>query len=77
MTVFEVLNKFGTAALLRFSGAVVLFLVLHVLRIPLVLLAAVLEGVMRRVDGYATRQANQRPQKPINQFFAHTTREAT
>jgi hypothetical protein len=38
----------------------------------------VLEGVMRRVDRYATRQASQGPQKPINQFFAGTTaREAT
>jgi hypothetical protein len=78
MTTFDVLDRYGTAALLRFASAVVLFLVLHLLRIPLVVLAAVLEGVMRRVDGYATRQASQGPQRPINQFFAGTTaREAT
>jgi hypothetical protein len=77
MTTFDVLHRYGTAALLRFAGAVALFLALHLVRIPLVLLAAVLEGAMHRVDGYATRQASQRPQKPINQFFAHTTREAT
>jgi hypothetical protein len=70
MTVFEVLNKVGTAALLRFAGAVVLFLVLHLVRLPLVLIVRVLEGVMRRVDGFATRQASTRPTGPINQFFA-------
>jgi hypothetical protein len=52
---------------------VALFLVLHLVRIPLVILAAVLEGVMRRVDGYAVRQASTRPHRPINQFFADTT----
>jgi hypothetical protein len=77
MTTFDVLQRYGTFALLRFAASVVLFLVLHLIRIPLVILAAVLEGLMRRVDGYATRQASQRPQRPINQFFAHTTaREA-
>jgi hypothetical protein len=80
MTVFDVLHRYGTAALLRFAGAVALFLLLHLLRIPIVLTARVLEGVIRRVDGYATRQASAPPTRPINQFFAHTTaseREAT
>lgn len=69
MSTFDVLNRHGTAALLRFAAAVALFLVLHLIRIPLVLIARVLEGVMQRVDGYAIRQAS-RPQKPINHFFA-------
>jgi hypothetical protein len=70
VSTFDVLHAYGTAALLRFAGAVALFLVLHLIRIPLVVLAAVLEGVMRRVDGYATRQASQGSQRPVNQFFA-------
>jgi hypothetical protein len=69
VSTFDVLNRYGTAALLRFAAAVALFLVLHLVRIPLVLLARVLEGVMRRVDGYAIRQATS-PTKPINHYFA-------
>jgi hypothetical protein len=76
MTVFEVLTKYGTAALLRFAAAVALFLLLHLVRIPLVLAARVLEGVMRRVDSYATHQASTTPTRPINQFFT-TDEEAT
>ncbi|WP_020673858.1 hypothetical protein [Amycolatopsis nigrescens] len=78
MSTFDVLQRYGTAALLRFAGAIFLFLVLHLVRIPLVLLARILEGVMRRVDGYATRQASARNPRPVNQFFAHTneSREA-
>jgi hypothetical protein len=70
MTTFEVLNRYGTAALLRFVGAVLLFCVLHLVRLPLVLLARVLEVSMRRVDAYATRQAAHRPTRPINHYFA-------
>jgi hypothetical protein len=69
MSTFDVLEHRGTAALLRVFGAVALFLVLHLIRIPLVLVAAVLEGVMRRVDGYATRAASAPPVRPINHFF--------
>lgn len=69
MSVFEVLQRFGTAALLRFTGAVAVFLLLHLLRIPLVLVARVLEVSMRRIDAYAAKQASQPPRGPINQFF--------
>ncbi|WP_216210585.1 hypothetical protein [Amycolatopsis aidingensis] len=69
MSTFDVLRRYGTAALLRFAGAVLLFLLLHLVRIPLVLAARVLEVAMRRVDGYAVRQASQRPQGPINHYF--------
>jgi len=75
MSTFDVLHHYGTAALLRFAAAVALFLLLHLVRIPLVLIARVLEGVMRRVDGYAVRQATQRSPRPINQFFADATTE--
>ncbi|MBK1784549.1 hypothetical protein [Prauserella cavernicola] len=73
MSIFDVLSRFGTVALLRFVGAVLLFLVLHLLRIPFVLLVRVLEGVLRRIDGYAIRQASRPPKGPINDFFHHTT----
>ncbi|SFJ91151.1 hypothetical protein SAMN05421835_110176 [Amycolatopsis sacchari] len=72
MSAFEVLQRFGTTALLKFAAAVVVFLLLHLLRIPLVVLARVLEVSMRRLDGYATKQASKPPTGPINQFFRPT-----
>jgi hypothetical protein len=68
--IFETVERLGTAALLRFAGAVVLFLALHLLRIPLVLIARVLEVALRRVDQYATAQASRAPVRPINHFYA-------
>ncbi|MCP2255226.1 hypothetical protein LY13_004000 [Prauserella aidingensis] len=75
MSSFDVLARYGTAALLRFAAAVALFLVLHLIRIPLVLAARVLEVGMRRADAFATRQASRPPEGPINHFFTdeHTT----
>ncbi|PXY31105.1 hypothetical protein [Prauserella muralis] len=77
MSTFDVLARYGTAALLRFVGAVVLFLLLHLARIPLVLLARVLEIAMRRIDAYAARQASRPPRRPINHYFDHSGEEAT
>lgn len=54
MSAFDVLDRHGTAALLRFLGAVALFVALHLLRVPFVLLARLLEAGMGRVDGYLT-----------------------
>lgn len=75
MSLFEVLRVRGTVVLLRFLGAAALFLVLHLARIPLVLLARVLEVAMRRADAAATRAASQAPAGPINHFFHPGTRE--
>ncbi|MEU3272545.1 hypothetical protein ABZ639_17025 [Saccharomonospora sp. NPDC006951] len=69
MSSFDVLRTYGTAALLRFAAAVVMFLVLHLIRIPLVLAARVLEVGMRRADAFATRQATTPKPGPINHFF--------
>ncbi|MEC3974594.1 hypothetical protein [Amycolatopsis sp. H20-H5] len=77
MSTFDVLQRYGTAALLKFAGAVALFLILHLVRIPLVLIARVLEGVMHRVDSYATRQATRPPQHPINHYFAYPATEGS
>lgn len=54
MSTFEVLRRFGTGALLRFTAGLVLFVALHVLRLPLLLVARVLEASMCRVDAYMT-----------------------
>lgn len=56
-SLFGVLARSGTTALLRFVGALLLFTVLHLVRLPLVLLARVLELSMRRVDAYVTGHA--------------------
>jgi hypothetical protein len=63
------LQRFGTWALLRFGAAVAVFLVLHLIRIPLVLGARMVEVAMRRADAYTARLASQDPRGPINQFF--------
>lgn len=54
MSTFAVLHTFGMTVLLRFIGALALFVVLHVVRLPLVLVARVLEVAMWRVDAYVT-----------------------
>lgn len=77
MSTFDVLHRYGTAALLRFAAAVAMFLVLHLVRIPLVLAARVLEVGMRRADAFATRQASTPPSGPVNHFFNHTTANTT
>jgi hypothetical protein len=51
MSAVDVLRQFGTWALLRFVAVLVLFLTLHLVRLPLVVIAHVLEIGMRRVDG--------------------------
>lgn len=50
MTLFEILTKFGTPALLRFLALVLAFLALHLLRSPLQALVWVLTALMRGVD---------------------------
>jgi hypothetical protein len=65
---FEVLQRHGTLALIRFAGTVFLFLVLHLLRIPLVIAERVLAGVLVRLDRAAAAQAS-RPPRRVNQFF--------
>jgi hypothetical protein len=69
---FEVLRRFGTFALLVFTGSVLMFLVLHLIRIPLVLVAKVLEISMRRLDAFVARHASKPPDGPVNQFFHPT-----
>lgn len=69
MSVFDVLQRFGTAALTRFTAALLLFLLVHLLRIPLVLIARALEVFLRRINRYVARQVSQSA-GPVNDFFA-------
>jgi len=57
MSAFEVLERYGTTALLRFLGAVAVFVALHLLRLPFLLLARLLEVGMCRVDAYLASEA--------------------
>ena len=72
VSVFEVLERYGTWVLLKFAAAVALFLALHLVRIPLVLAARVLEIALHRVNRFAARVSTQAPAGPVNQFF-HST----
>ncbi|MFE3178681.1 hypothetical protein ACFXPA_44110 [Amycolatopsis sp. NPDC059090] len=74
MSAFEVLQRKGTLALLGFLAALLGFVALHLVRIPLVLAAAVLAGVMSRLDGAITRQATGAADGPVNQFFPQPQR---
>jgi hypothetical protein len=50
MSATDVLTRFGTFALLRFVLALLVFVFLHLARLPVLLLAVVLEGAMSRMD---------------------------
>jgi hypothetical protein len=70
MTASDVLTRFGTWALVKFTAALVLFVLLHLVRMPVLLLVAVLNAAMARVDAAVT-SAVSRPAGPF------TGREAT
>ncbi len=61
MSAFEVLQRYGTWALLRFVLALLVFVVLHLVRLPLLLAARLLEVCMRRVDGLVVSGLPPRP----------------
>jgi hypothetical protein len=50
----EVLARFGTWALVKFVGALLVFVLLVLMRMPVRLLVVVLEGAMSRVDRAVT-----------------------
>jgi hypothetical protein len=54
MSASDVLARFGTWALVKFVAALLVFVVLHLVRMPVLLLAVVLNGAMSRVDGAVT-----------------------
>lgn len=61
MSAGDVLRQFGTLALLRFVAVLLLFLTLHLTRLPLVLLARILELGMRHVDRAMVAGLSPRP----------------
>jgi hypothetical protein len=54
MSASDVLQRFGTWAFLRFVLALLMFLALHLARLPFVLIARLLEIGMSRVDQAVT-----------------------
>lgn len=54
MSATDVLARFGTWALLKFVVALLVFVVLHLTRLPFLALVAVLNAAMSRVDGAVT-----------------------
>jgi hypothetical protein len=56
--------------LLRFLAAVALFVTLHLIRIPLVLVARALEVAMRRVDTAIVTSVSTPATRPHNHTFA-------
>ncbi len=71
------LERNGTWVLCKVFGAFALFLLLHLARIPLVLLARVLAGVIGELDGYTTRQITTPPAGPINHYYDPATTVAS
>ena len=54
MSAMEVLARFGTFALLRFVLALLVFVALHLVRLPILMVVRVLEAAMSRVDRAVT-----------------------
>lgn len=59
MSATDVLARFGTWALLKFVVALLVFVLLHLMRLPVLLLAVVLESAMSRVDMAVTAAVSQ------------------
>jgi hypothetical protein len=51
MSMFAVLEQHGLPAVLRLLAVLLAFVVLQLLRLPLLMVARVLEEAMRRLDG--------------------------
>ncbi|MFD6073327.1 hypothetical protein [Amycolatopsis lurida] len=67
------LENRGTWALCKVFAAFAVFLALHLIRIPLVLLVRILAGVIGELDGYTTRQITTPPRGPINHYYDPAT----
>ncbi len=55
MSASDVLAQFGTWALVKFVGALLVFVLLVLMRMPVRLLVVFLEALMSRVDNAVTR----------------------
>lgn len=61
MSATDVLARYGTWALVKFVLALLVFVVLHLMRLPVLLLAVVLDGAMSRVDKAVTSAVSGEP----------------
>lgn len=59
MSASDVLSRFGTWALVKFVLALLVFVLLHLVRLPVLLLAVALESAMARVNGAVTAAVSQ------------------
>lgn len=69
MTATDVLARFGTWALVKFTAALLVFVLLHLTRWPVLLLVAVLNAAMARLDAAVT--------SAVSHTDSFTTQEAT
>lgn len=74
VSTYDVLHRFGTAALLRFVALVAVFALLHLIRLPFLAVAAVLDAAMRRVDAATTARVSARDPHARNARRASYTR---
>jgi hypothetical protein len=61
MSAADVLSRFGTWALVKFVGALLVFVLLHLVRLPVVLLTVALAAAMARVDHAVTSAVSTTP----------------
>lgn len=54
MSATDVLAQYGTWALVKFVGALLVFVLLHLMRMPVRLLVVALDALMSRVDAAVT-----------------------
>lgn len=70
MTASEVLDRYGTWRLLAFTVSLVLFLVVHLTRLPFLFVTHVLGATLARVDHMVTTSVSQ----PGTRAGGHATR---
>lgn len=74
MSASQVLERFGTFALVRFVLALLVFVLLHLVRWPVLLVVAVLEGAMSRVDQAVTAAVSRDSEGPTGSVAGEGTR---
>lgn len=62
MSAFDALTRYGTRALICFLVALTTFVALHLLRLPLLTAARILEALMRKLDNRLAALADPAPE---------------
>ena len=77
MNATDVLAQYGTWALMKFVGALVLFMVLHLMRLPVRLLLVMFEAAMSRVDNAVTAAVSRPTPRPGDRQASFVAEEGT